>query len=91
MKKTIQLFIHQRADGTQHAEIVDMSKHKNCGYGELVGVQEFEIEWQEMPALDALTKAERLQKELNALRSDWIDKSQPLIDQIKALRQEVAA
>lgn len=91
MKKTIQLFIHQRADGTQHAEIVDMSRHKNCGYGELVGVQEFEVEWQEMPALDALTKAERLQKELNALRSDWIDKSQPLIDQIKALRQEVAA
>ena len=91
MKKTIQLFIHQRADGTQHAEIVDMSRHKNCGYGELVGVQEFEIEWQEMPALDALTKADKLQKELNALRSEWIDKSQPLIDQIKALRQEVAA
>ena len=91
MKKTIQLFIHQRADGTQHAEIVDMSKHKNCGYGELVGVQEFEVEWHEMPALDALTKADKLQKELNALRSDWIYKSQPLIDQIKALRQEVAA
>ena len=91
MKKTIQLFIRQRADGTQHAEIVDMSKHKNCGYGELVGVQEFEVEWQEMPALDALTKADKLQKELNALRSDWIYKSQPLIDQIKALRQEVAA
>ena len=91
MKKTIQLFIHQRADGTQHAEIVDMSKHKNCGYGELVGVQEFEVEWQEMPDLDALTKAEKLQKDLNALRSGWIDKSQPLIDQIKALRQEAAA
>lgn len=91
MKKTIQLFIHQRADGTQHAEIVDMSAHKNCGFGELIGVQEFEIEWQEMPDLDALTKAEKLQKELNALRSEWIDKSQPLIDQINALRQEAAA
>ncbi len=91
MKKTIQLFIHQRADGTQHAEIVDMSSHKNCGFGELVGVQEFEVEWHEVPDLDAAAKAEKLQKELNALRSDWIDKSQPLIDQIKALRQEVAA
>jgi hypothetical protein len=91
MKKTIQLFIHQREDGTQHAEIVDMSKHKTLGWGELVGVQEFEVEWHEVPGMDAATKAYKLQKELNALRSEWIDKSQPLIDQIKALRQELAA
>ncbi len=90
MKKTIRLFIHQREDGTQHAETVDMSMHKHCGFGELLGVQEVEVEWNELPDLDAATKAEKLQKELNALRSDWIDKSQPLIDQIKALRQEVA-
>lgn len=89
MKKTIQLFIHQRADGTQHAELVDMSIHKV--FGELLGVQEVEVEWNELPDLDAATKAEKLQKELNAMRSEWLDKSQPLIDQIKALRQEVAA
>ena len=92
MKKTIQLFIHQREDGTQHAEIVDMSMHKHCGFGELLGVQEVEVEWNELPDLDSATKVEKLQKELNAMRSEWLDKSQPLFDQIKALlRQEVSA